>query len=534
MFFAPGPRQFDLFLTLTEAGAVFIAELIDALMALHAGFELVAFDIFGCDGTAAGMAELMWAFFQAMSDRDAPVEDEAFAIPFAVPFRHLFEVFQDAAFEMIDIFDPFSEEVICGFLAADTAGAEHRDFLVVKPVFVVLPPRGKFTEGFGFWVDGAVKRADGHFVVVAGVDHGDVVAADQVIPVLGLHVIAGAGKRIDLRLAHGHDFAFQADFHAVEGHLGGGAFLVFKIGAAGQRADMGEKCIDAGSGACDGAIDPFLRDQQRALDALSRTELDKRRTQPVWIVEAREVIEGGNSEHGRSDTGASCAVQGVWLTQAGVMRSNFRMVEGEVRLMRDAKEALIVIDVQNDFCPGGALAVPGGDEIVQGINALMEEFQTIVLTQDWHPAGHSSFAASHPGMDPYSVTQMPYGPQVLWPDHCIQGSEGADFHEGLLTHPAQMIVRKGFRPDIDSYSAFFENDHVTPTGLEGYLRGRGVERLTIVGLATDFCVNFSAVDGARLRFDVTVQEELCRAIDLDGSLAAAKAGMIDAGVTLAG
>ncbi len=202
--------------------------------------------------------------------------------------------------------------------------------------------------------------------------------------------------------------------------------------------------------------------------------------------------------------------------------------------MRDDSEALIVIDVQNDFCPGGALAVAEGDEIVQGINALMEEFQTIVLTQDWHPAGHSSFASSHSGKDPFSVVEMPYGPQVLWPDHCIQGSEGARFHEGLLTNPAQMIVRKGYRPQIDSYSAFFENDHKTPTGLEGYLRSRGIEKLTMVGLATDFCVNYSAVDGAKLGFDVTVDSGLCKAINLDGSLAAAWDGMLAAGVNLHG
>lgn len=202
--------------------------------------------------------------------------------------------------------------------------------------------------------------------------------------------------------------------------------------------------------------------------------------------------------------------------------------------MRGANEALIVIDVQNDFCPGGALAVAEGDEIVQGINGLMEEFGIVVLTQDWHPAGHSSFASSHVGMDPFSVTEMPYGLQVLWPDHCIQGTKGAEFHEGLLTNPAQMIVRKGFRSEIDSYSAFFENDHKTPTGLEGYLRTRGVEKLVMVGLATDFCVNYSAVDGAKLGFEVTVESGLCKAIDLDGSLAAAWDGMLAAGVVLNG
>ena len=195
--------------------------------------------------------------------------------------------------------------------------------------------------------------------------------------------------------------------------------------------------------------------------------------------------------------------------------------------------ALIVIDVQNDFCPGGALAVPQGDQIVAGINALMGEFEAVVLTQDWHPAGHSSFASSHAAKAPYEVIEMPYGPQVLWPDHCIQGSAGAAFHADLNTDRADMIVRKGYRPAIDSYSAFFENDHKTPTGLEGYLRTRGITDLTMVGLATDFCVNFSAVDAAKLGFTVDVRMDLCRAIDLDGSMAAAKSGMTAAGVTLA-
>lgn len=191
--------------------------------------------------------------------------------------------------------------------------------------------------------------------------------------------------------------------------------------------------------------------------------------------------------------------------------------------------ALIVIDVQNDFCPGGALEVPQGDEILRGINALMSEFDAVVLTQDWHPAGHSSFASSHEGNSPYEVVTMPYGPQVLWPDHCIQGSIGAQFHPDLQTDRADLIIRKGYSPDIDSYSAFFENDHRTPTGLEGYLRTRGIERLTMVGLALDFCVNFSAVDAAKLGFKVDVREDLCRAIDLDGSLAKAREGMRAAG-----
>lgn len=193
--------------------------------------------------------------------------------------------------------------------------------------------------------------------------------------------------------------------------------------------------------------------------------------------------------------------------------------------------ALLVIDVQNDFCPNGALAVFGGDEIVAGINAAMSRFDAVILTQDWHPAGHSSFASSHSAA-PMSVVEMPYGPQVLWPDHCIQGTQGAAFHPELNTDRADMIVRKGYNPAIDSYSAFFENDHKTSTGLEGYLRTRGIKTLTLVGLATDFCVNYSAVDAARLGFDVTVDLTLCRAIDFDGSLKAATDGMKASGVTL--
>jgi nicotinamidase/pyrazinamidase len=195
-------------------------------------------------------------------------------------------------------------------------------------------------------------------------------------------------------------------------------------------------------------------------------------------------------------------------------------------------QALVVIDVQNDFCPGGALAVAGGDDIVQGINALMNDFDSVILTQDWHPAGHSSFASSHTGKAPMDLIDMPYGPQVLWPDHCIQGSLGAKFHMELHQDRADLIIRKGYNPAIDSYSAFFENDQKTPTGLEGYLRTRGITGVTMVGLALDFCVNYSAVDAATLGFDVTVRQDLCRAIDMGGSLAAAVEGMTAAGVTL--
>ncbi|MBL9064067.1 bifunctional nicotinamidase/pyrazinamidase [Tabrizicola sp.] len=200
--------------------------------------------------------------------------------------------------------------------------------------------------------------------------------------------------------------------------------------------------------------------------------------------------------------------------------------------MRPATDALIVIDVQNDFCPGGALAVAEGDEIIRRINGLMGEFATVVLTQDWHPANHASFADNHPGAEPFTLIQMPYGPQVLWPTHCVQGSRGAEFHRDLRTDPAHLIVRKGFRPEIDSYSAFFENDHVTPTGLDGYLRSRGVTAVTLVGLATDYCVAYSALDAARLEFKATVLEGATRAIDLNGSLSEARDKMRAAGVAL--
>ena len=195
--------------------------------------------------------------------------------------------------------------------------------------------------------------------------------------------------------------------------------------------------------------------------------------------------------------------------------------------------ALIVIDVQNDFCPGGALAVNDGDAIVPRVNALIESHEHVILTQDWHPAGHSSFASAHPGKNPFEEILAPYGPQTLWPDHCVQGTAGADFHSDLVWTRAELVIRKGFRPSIDSYSAFFENDRATPTGLGGYLAERGIKAVTLAGLATDYCVGFSALDAATLGLDVTVEMAACRAIDLNGSLDAMVARMRDAGVRLA-
>ena len=199
---------------------------------------------------------------------------------------------------------------------------------------------------------------------------------------------------------------------------------------------------------------------------------------------------------------------------------------------RNSETFLLVVDVQLDFCPGGALAVPDGDQIVAGINQLMKRFDHIGFTQDWHPADHSSFASAHPGKSPFETIRVDYGDQTLWPDHCIQGQEGARLHPELDTSRGELILRKGYRRSIDSYSAFFENDRKTPTGLAGYLRDRGFGKLYICGLATDFCVGFSALDGVACGFEIVVIEDACRAIDLDGSLAAMKQMFSDQGVTV--
>lgn len=197
-----------------------------------------------------------------------------------------------------------------------------------------------------------------------------------------------------------------------------------------------------------------------------------------------------------------------------------------------SEHALIVIDVQNDFCPGGALGVAGGDEIVPLINEMIGRTEHVIMAQDWHPAGHSSFASSHPGAEAMSSIEMPYGAQTLWPDHCVQGSAGAEFHAGLDWQKAALVIRKGFNPGVDSYSAFFENDHKTPTGLSGYLRERGLRRLSFAGLATDFCVAFSAIDAAVLGFETSVNLNACRGIDIEGSLDAACEKMRARGVSL--
>jgi nicotinamidase/pyrazinamidase len=199
-------------------------------------------------------------------------------------------------------------------------------------------------------------------------------------------------------------------------------------------------------------------------------------------------------------------------------------------------DCLLVIDIQNDFCPrtpegnGGALAVQDGDAIIPAINALGRSFSHVILTQDWHPSGHISFASSHHGKQPFEMTEAPYGPQALWPDHCLQNSPGAAFHPALDLPHAELILRKGFRREIDSYSAFLENDHATPTGLAGYLRERGLERLFLCGLAYDFCVRFSAIDGTALGFECIVIEGACKPVDLPGSVEATNAALAAAGI----
>jgi len=196
----------------------------------------------------------------------------------------------------------------------------------------------------------------------------------------------------------------------------------------------------------------------------------------------------------------------------------------------DGSDVLIVVDVQNDFCPGGALAVPRGDEVVPIVNRIAARFRNVVLTQDWHPPGHFSFASTHPGKKPYETVAASYGQQVLWPDHCVQGTPGAAFHQALHVPHAALVLRKGMTPTIDSYSAFYENDHKTPTGLTGYLRERSLSRVFLAGLAFDFCVRYSAEDAKHEGFAVFVIEDACRGIDVDGSVAATRASLAALGV----
>ena len=214
----------------------------------------------------------------------------------------------------------------------------------------------------------------------------------------------------------------------------------------------------------------------------------------------------------------------------GRWRGRAESCQTKCMVRSSVNDALIVVDLQNDFCPGGALAVDRGDEIVPLARQLANRFEHVILTQDWHPKGHISFASAHAGKKPYEMGQASYGPQALWPDHCVQGTAGADFHPELQLVRAELILRKGFRSDIDSYSAFLENDHTTPTGLAGYLRERGLTRLFFCGLAYDFCVRHSAVDGVALDFECLVVEDACRAVRLPGSVEATDQAFLEAGI----
>ncbi len=196
------------------------------------------------------------------------------------------------------------------------------------------------------------------------------------------------------------------------------------------------------------------------------------------------------------------------------------------------QDVLVVIDVQNDFCSGGALAVPDGEKVVPAVNRIAQKFRNVVLTQDWHPREHVSFASNHANKRPFDMIELPYGSQVLWPDHCVQDTSGAEFHKALHVPQASLVIRKGFRSDINSYSALYENDRKTPTGLLGYLRERQLKTMFIAGLAFDFCVRYSAEDARKAGFEVAVIEDACRGIDLEGSMAAAHRSLKSLGISI--
>lgn len=278
--------------------------------------------------------------------------------------------------------------------------------------------------------------------------------------------------------------------------------------------------------------------EQLVAKMMSKRPEDRHATHAELLENLRAVQQGGDSAGSmasmiRSATRPPAASPSPSALISGIIPA--AKTAGRAVHAASPKEnrVLLVVDVQNDFCPNGALAVPGGDELPKIINKLSRRFAHVVLTQDWHPEDHLSFATSHPGEKPFGMIELPYGPQILWPDHCVQDTPGAEFHPELEVHNCEMIIRKGYLREIDSYSAFFENDRTTPTGLAGYLRERGLNRLFVVGLATDFCVAYSALDARRLGFEVTVIEAACRGIDLDGSLDAAWVQMEEAGVVRA-
>lgn len=274
------------------------------------------------------------------------------------------------------------------------------------------------------------------------------------------------------------------------------------------------------------------RDVQATISKLLCKRADDRYSNYVQLIDALQSCQrslGVTEETVRQDV-ATIAGFSRGLTQTSII-PRISTKGSDIRpAVPTENRVLLVVDVQNDFCPAGALAVPGGDEVVPVINKLSRRFAHVIMTQDWHCEDHLSFASSHPGKKPLQRVNLPYGEQILWPDHCVEATDGAAFHEKLDMTRCQLVIRKGYHREIDSYSAFFENDRHTPTGLAGYLRERGLTRLFLVGLATDFCVAYSALDARRLGFEVTVIEAGCRGIDVDGSLAAAWIQMEEAGV----
>ena len=495
-----------------------------------------------------------------MTDGNPFIKDKTLSLPQTVFLGHLFQVFQDSALQMKDLCNPLTQKKVRRFFTADASCAEHGDPFVVKPLLVGLPPAGKLSEAFGLGVNRTLKGADRHLIVVPRVNHSHIWRGNQSVPVLGRHIMANTRLRVDIGLAHGHDLPLQPHLHAAKRHGLRGAFFPLQVGASGQAAQIGQNHINPAARARDGAIDAFARQKQTTLDPLRKRKVKKRPTQRGGIGKTGKVIKGGHDDHRRAIADLRPAEKWPheYLSIARRRRKTGTMhcpdppkirrgpTEGltdkaplstqdqpQENVMHKTHAALIVIDIQNDFCPGGSLAVAQGDQIIARVNAMMPEFGTVVLTQDWHPAEHSSFASQHPGSAPFSQIEMPYGSQTLWPDHCVKGTPGAEFHASLRLDAADLILRKGFRPHVDSYSAFFENDHRTSTGLAGYLTARGFTAVTLVGLATDYCVAYSALDAARLGFETKILVGATRPIDLDGSLGAALLQLKTAGVTLA-
>jgi nicotinamidase/pyrazinamidase len=273
--------------------------------------------------------------------------------------------------------------------------------------------------------------------------------------------------------------------------------------------------------------------EQLVAKMMAKRPEDRHRTHAELIDELRSAQQTGGSNVSLGSMLRSATRPSPSITASGIIPAARTAGRAVHSATPRENRVLLVVDVQNDFCPGGALAVPEGDELPAIINKLSRRFAHVILTQDWHPEDHLSFASSHPGEKPFQTIELPYGPQILWPDHCVQQTEGSEFHPRLAVSNCELIIRKGYLREIDSYSAFFENDRMTPTGLAGYLRERGLSRLFLVGLATDFCVAYSALDARRLGFEVTVIEAGCRGIDLNGSLAAAWEQMEEAGVVRA-